>query len=108
MCQQVKIVDFNEYNNNFLKSLENLSESSIQKTFFLEEQIDMERMEEELSIAKSIQQGLLPDPVPEIPGTDLAAKTVSSREVGGDYFDVATTPDGSTIQIGRASCRERG
>ncbi len=95
--QRVNRVDFNENDINFLKSLANLAVISIQKTFFLEEQIDMERMEEELSIAKSIQQGLLPDPVPEIPGTDLAAKTVSSREVGGDYFDVATTPDGSTI-----------
>lgn len=95
--QRVNKVDFNENDINFLKSLANLAVISIQKTFFLEEQIDKERMEEELSIAKSIQQGLLPDPVPEIPGTDLAAKTVSSREVGGDYFDVATTPDGSTI-----------
>ena len=95
--QRVNKVDFNENDLNFLKSLANLAVISIQKTFFLEEQIDKERMEEELSIAKSIQQGLLPDPVPEIPGTDLAAKTVSSREVGGDYFDVARTPDGSTI-----------
>lgn len=95
--QRVNKIDFNENDINFLKSLANLAVISIQKTFFLEEQIDMERMEEELLIAKSIQMGLLPDPVPKIPGTDLASKTVSSREVGGDYFDVATTPDGSTI-----------
>lgn len=30
-------------------------------------------------------------------GVDLAARTISSREVGGDYFDVAKTPDGNTI-----------
>ena len=90
-------VPFSETDFNFLKSLANLAVISIQKTYFLEERIDKERMEEELSIAKSIQQGLLPDPIPEVQGVDLAAKTISSREVGGDYFDVARTPDGNTI-----------
>ncbi|MDX1590407.1 MAG: SpoIIE family protein phosphatase [Balneolaceae bacterium] len=88
---------FAETDFNFLKSLANLAIVSIQKTFLLEERIDKERMEEELSIAKSIQRGLLPDPIPEIDGIDLAARNTSSREVGGDYYDVATTPDGNTI-----------
>lgn len=90
-------VPFTETDFNFLKSLANLAVISIQKTYFLEERIDKERMEEELSIAKSIQEGLLPDPIPEVEGVDLAARTISSREVGGDYFDVAKTPDGNTI-----------
>lgn len=90
-------VPFTDTDFNFLKSLANLAVISIQKTYFLEERIDKERMEEELSIAKSIQQGLLPDPIPEIEGVDLAASTISSREVGGDYFDIARTPDGNTI-----------
>lgn len=95
--ERVNKVPFNENDFNFLKSLANLAVISIQKTYFLEERIDKERMEEELSIAKSIQQGLLPDPVPSIPGVDLAARTISSREVGGDYFDIAKTPDNNTI-----------
>lgn len=90
-------VPFSDADFNFLKSLANLAVISIQKTFFLEDKIDKERMEEELSIAKSIQQGLLPDPIPEVEGIDLATKTISSREVGGDYFDVAKSPDGNTI-----------
>lgn len=90
-------IPFNEADFNFLKSLSNLAAINLQKTYFLEERIDKERMEEELSIAKSIQEGLLPDPIPEVEGVDLAARTISSREVGGDYFDVARTPDGNTI-----------
>ncbi len=88
---------YSENDFNFLKSLSNLAVVSIQKTFLLEERIDKERMEEELAIAKSIQRGLLPDPIPVVKGIDLAASTLSSREVGGDYFDIAPTPDGSTI-----------
>lgn len=95
--KRVNGISFNENDINFLKSLANLAVISIQKTYFLEERIDKERMEEELSIAKSIQEGLMPDPIPVIPGVDLAAKTISSREVGGDYFDIAETPDGNSI-----------
>jgi len=95
--ERVNKIPFSENDFNFLKSLANLAVISIQKTYFLEERIDKERMEEELSIAKSIQEGLLPDPIPQIPGADLAAKTISSREVGGDYFDIAESPDGNSI-----------
>ncbi|MEX0994877.1 MAG: PP2C family protein-serine/threonine phosphatase [Balneolaceae bacterium] len=80
-----------------MQSLGNLAILSIQKTQFLEERIEKERLEEELNIAKTIQQGLLPDPVPDIPTLELAAKNVSSRQVGGDYFDVVQTPDSNYI-----------
>ena len=82
---------------NFLKSLANLAVNSIQRTFLLEERIEKERMEEELLLAKSIQNRLLPDPIPDVKGLDLSAITVSSYEVGGDYFDIAETPEGNHI-----------
>lgn len=78
---------------NFLRSLGNLAVLSIQKTFLLEERIEKERLEEELNIAKSIQKGLLPDPIPECDKLDIAAKNISSYQVGGDYFDILKTPD---------------
>lgn len=88
---------YTESDFNFLKSLANLAIISIQKTYFLEDRIEKERMEEELSIATSIQQALLPDPIPKIEGLSLAASTVPSRQVGGDYFDIVETPDGSFV-----------
>lgn len=77
---------------NFLRSLGNLAVLSIQKTFLLEERIEKERLEEELVIAKSIQQGLLPDPIPQCKELDIAAKNISSYQVGGDYFDILEAP----------------
>ena len=77
----------------FLQSLGNLALLSIQKTLLLDERIEKERMEEELNIAKTIQEGLLPNPLPEVPDFDIAATNVSSRQVGGDYFDLIKTPD---------------
>lgn len=81
----------------FLRSLGNLALLSIQKTYLLEERIEKERLEEELNIAKTIQRGLLPDPIPDIEGLELAATNISSYMVGGDYFDIAQTPDSNYL-----------
>ncbi|MDR9415377.1 MAG: SpoIIE family protein phosphatase [Gracilimonas sp.] len=82
---------------NFLQSLGNLALLTIQKTYLLEERIEKQRMEEELGLAKTIQEGLLPSPIPPINGFDLAATNVSSYQVGGDYFDIVGTPDNGHI-----------
>lgn len=82
---------------NFLQSLGNLALLTIQKTYLLEERIEKKRMEEELGLAKTIQQGLLPSPIPSIDGFDMAATNVSSYQVGGDYFDIVDTPDGGHL-----------
>ncbi|MEX0721058.1 MAG: SpoIIE family protein phosphatase [Balneolaceae bacterium] len=89
-----------EYGNdevNFLQSLGNLALLTIQKTLLLEERIEKQRMEEELNLAKAIQRGLLPSPLPAIAGFDIDAVNISSRQVGGDYFDIVPTPDGGSI-----------
>lgn len=81
----------------FLQSLGNLAVLSIQKSVFLEERIETERLEKELLIAQEVQNGLFPSRLPEIPGMDLAARNVPSQHVGGDYFDVVASPDGNHI-----------
>jgi len=78
---------------NFLQSLGNLALLTIQKSLLLDERILKQRMEEELNLAKNIQIGLLPDPLPEIDRFDLSAINISSRQVGGDYFDFIETPE---------------
>lgn len=42
---------------------------------------------ESLLLASEVQQNLLPSAPPEIPGLDLAARSVYCDETGGDYFD---------------------
>ena len=82
---------------NFLRSLGNLALLSIQKTYLLEERIEKERLEEELNIAKSIQQGLLPNPIPKNKKLDISAKNISSYQVGGDYYDILETPEDNLL-----------
>ncbi len=84
---------YSEADFKFLQSLGNLALLSIQKTLLLEERIEKERLEEELNIAKSIQQGLLPHPIPTHSALDIAAQNISSQQVGGDYFDILQARD---------------
>ncbi len=82
---------------NFLQSLGNLAVLSIQRSIFLEDRIEKERLEEEVNIAKTIQKGLFPDHIPSISNLEVAAKNVPSEGVGGDYYDIVETPDSNHI-----------
>ena len=53
-----------------------------------------ERIEQELRIARFIQQTLLPKDVPTIKGWHLAAHYQPAREVGGDFYDFFDLPGG--------------
>ncbi|HEV2091635.1 MAG TPA: GAF domain-containing SpoIIE family protein phosphatase [Rubrobacter sp.] len=55
---------------------------------------ERERIEQELKVARLIQQTLLPKTLPEIPGYQVAAYYQPAREVGGDFYDFLTLEDG--------------
>jgi serine phosphatase RsbU (regulator of sigma subunit) len=55
---------------------------------------ERERIEQELRVARLIQQTLLPKRVPELPGYQLAAYYQPAREVGGDFYDFLELDDG--------------
>src|ERR671915_746399 len=55
---------------------------------------ERERIEQELRVARLIQQTLLPKHVPDLPGYQLAAYYQPAREVGGDFYDFLELDDG--------------
>src|SRR5918998_934392 len=59
-----------------------------------EEAQERERIEQELRVARLIQQTLLPKEIPPLPGYDLAAYYQPAREVGGDFYDFMELEDG--------------
>jgi serine phosphatase RsbU (regulator of sigma subunit) len=52
------------------------------------------RIEQELRVARLIQQTLLPKALPELPGWQVEAHYQPAREVGGDFYDFLTLPGG--------------
>jgi serine phosphatase RsbU (regulator of sigma subunit) len=55
---------------------------------------ERERIEQELRVARLIQQTLLPKHVPDLPGYQLAAYYQPAREVGGDFYDFLELDNG--------------
>ena len=77
----------------FLYSLGSLAVVSIQNVDLIEERIEKQRLQEELSMARGIQKRLLPGSIPQAKRLEIASMALSSREVGGDYFDVLSLTD---------------
>jgi phosphoserine phosphatase RsbU/P len=50
--------------------------------------VEKERMEHELSLARDLQQSILPHEFAPVPAVDFAARYRPAREVGGDVYDV--------------------
>ncbi len=79
---------FTEGDRNLLQSLADQASVSIhyaQVNVALDEK---RRMDYDLSLASRIQAALLPKAIPHLPGVELAAFSVSAKQVGGDYYDV--------------------
>jgi len=57
----------------------------------------------ELSEARKVQQDLLPQTPPIIPGLEVYGRMQPAREVSGDYFDFIERPNGLGICIGDVS-----
>lgn len=70
---------------------------------------DLERAERaRAEIAETLQRGLLPPPLPHIPGWSIAAMyrpAGSENEVGGDFYDVFRVPEGWMLAIGDVTGR---
>ncbi|MFC2161704.1 SpoIIE family protein phosphatase [Acidobacteriota bacterium] len=52
-----------------------------------EEALAREHLERELKTAREIQEKLLPNEMPQIPGFEITGTNIPSLQVGGDYFD---------------------
>lgn len=88
----------------FLSSLGNLAIISLENARLFREAIEKQRLEDDLLIARDIQKRLLPEALPHIAGYDIAATNVSSKQVGGDYYDVISLDEGRyVIAIGDVS-----
>ncbi|HSB60346.1 MAG TPA: SpoIIE family protein phosphatase, partial [Vicinamibacteria bacterium] len=61
--------------------------------------VERQRLLKEMELARRIQALLLPSELPEVRGIDVAGRMVSSRQVGGDYYDVVPMDGGRTLFI---------
>ncbi len=89
--------EFSRADLEFVSSIGNLAIISLENARLFKEAIEKQKLEDELLIAREIQKGLLPSVLPDIPGYRMSAANISSKQVGGDYYDVLASPDGKFI-----------
>lgn len=61
---------------------------AIENARLYESEAEKLRIERDLSLARKIQQGLLPKCVPNIHGLDICGEMIPANQVGGDYYDL--------------------
>ncbi len=72
----------------FLTTLVNQAVISLENARLFKETLEKQKIEQELQVAKTIQKKLLPREIIKIKGYDIWGENESSKEVGGDYFDI--------------------
>ena len=85
---------FEESDLRLLTSLANVAAAKIQNARLMEENAEKRQMDREFALAREIQQRLLPEDPPPLPGYELHGSNVASRQVSGDYFDFRPRNDG--------------
>ena len=61
---------------------------AVENSWFVQETLERQKIEQEFELAAKIQEGLFPEFLPRIEGYDLAAKNRPAMWCGGDYYDV--------------------
>ncbi len=106
-CVFNKQEDFTPNDQRLLSIVAAQSAQIIENARLREEEKKLQEIEKELLVAREIQQGLLPKEMPQIPGFDIYGYSLPTKQVGGDYFDFLTLPDGK-LGIGIADVSGKG
>jgi sigma-B regulation protein RsbU (phosphoserine phosphatase) len=85
---------FTEEDRDFAQTLGRQAMAALESVHLHRVQLEKQRQDRELQIAREIQRSLFPRGCPEVPGFSLAAESHSCHEVGGDYYDWVALPGG--------------
>jgi len=77
----------------FLQTLGNVAIISLENARLFQETLEKQKLEEEMAMARNIQNRLLPKTMPEFPNIMIHGINVPSKHVGGDYFDIIKIDD---------------
>ena len=78
---------FDESDLEILRFLADAASMSIEKSILHDQILEKIWIQDQLSIAREVQERLLPTEPPRVPGYDIAGVCLPTYEIGGDYFD---------------------
>ncbi|MFO7664018.1 MAG: GAF domain-containing SpoIIE family protein phosphatase [Chloroflexota bacterium] len=83
---------FTETEVRLLRLMANQAAIAIENARLQLEEIQRQRIEEELDVARKIQLSMLPAGTPQVPGWQFATYFEAARQVGGDFYDLFQLP----------------
>lgn len=89
--------NYSEYDIRFIEAMSSTLITALENARLFEQEVEKKRMEGELNVARDIQRKLLPETIPQFPTHQIAAANISSRHVGGDYYDAIKIGDDKVI-----------
>ncbi len=78
---------YNREDVDLLRTIAHQGAVAIENARLFQENLEKQRMQEELNIARDLQMSMLPSACPKIPGFEIVASSAPAREVGGDFYD---------------------
>jgi sigma-B regulation protein RsbU (phosphoserine phosphatase) len=72
---------------------------SIENARLYKTEVEKQKIERDLDLARKIQQGLLPQCIPDMRGLDICGQMIPAMQVGGDYFDLIQISDSKMFVI---------
>jgi len=88
------IIKFDDTDQLLLDAFARQVNISLENHYLYEQSLEKERVEQEISVAGTIQNKLIPEILPTIDGYDLAGVNIPTKYVGGDYYDCIPLKDG--------------
>jgi phosphoserine phosphatase RsbU/P len=76
-----------------LQVLINFAAVAIDNSILLKESLEKQKIEQELSIAKQVQEAILPDNDGKINGVEIGTLYIPARQVSGDFYDIIKIND---------------
>ena len=90
---------YSEEDIDLLKTLASQSAIAFENSRLQKEEIDKQKIEEELNIAKKIQDDLLPKEDFKIEGLEISGLSIPAKSIGGDFYDLIKISDDKILVV---------
>ncbi len=91
--------DYTEDDKEMLEMLLTYVAVAIENSILMQERLATQKIEQEMAIAKQIQETILPQNIDEFEGVEIGAVYFPARDVGGDFYDVVKLEDNKFVII---------
>lgn len=90
---------FGDEDREILQMLLNFVAVAIDNSNMIKDKLTQQKIDQEMDIARQIQETILPQDIDSIDGVDIGVAYYPAREVGGDFYDLIRVDDSSFVVV---------